>query len=42
MINDVGVCLKPQGRGSGDSGGSPGWVMQALLGRSRVVVLWCS
>ena len=37
VINNVGVCLGPRDRGSGDGGGCPGWVVQALLGRSRVV-----
>ena len=37
VINNVGVCLGPQGRGSGDGGGCLGWVVQVLLRRSRAV-----
>ena len=38
VINNVGVCLRPQGKGSGISGGCLSWVVQALLRHSQVVL----
>ena len=41
----IGKCLslsRTLGRGSGDGNGSLGWVVQVLLGCSRMVALWCS
>ena len=36
MINNVGACLGSRGGESGDGGDCPGWVVHALLRRSRV------